>query len=265
MNLVSSDYACDCSVVTEQFRVHTGDMVARVFPEAVPDISTVASALADSSRAAMCAALMDGRAWTVGELGRYAGLARSTASEHVDVLVTHGLVHDIRQGRHRYIRLAGEDIARVVESLGVVARSPLPTPHSLSASRANANLREGRTCYQHLAGKLGVRLAEQLEEHEFIDSHCQVTNQGHRLFIQWGVPPKMLDTGRSCMDSTERRFHLAGPLGTGICKTLLDKEWLSRRGRTRAVRLTPAGRAALNDAGISLNGSRGLATSGVVM
>ena len=129
-----------------------------------------------------------------------------------------------------------------------------PTPHSLSASRANANLREGRTCYQHLAGKLGVRLAEQLEEHEFIDSHCQVTNQGHRLFIQWGVPPKMLDTGRSCMDSTERRFHLAGPLGTGICKTLLDKEWLSRRGRTRAVRLTPAGRAALNDAGISLNG-----------
>lgn len=138
MNLVSSDYACDCSVVTEQFRVHTGGMVARVFPEAVPDISTVASALADSSRAAMCAALMDGRAWTVGELGRYAGLARSTASEHVDVLVTHGLVHDIRQGRHRYIRLAGEDIARVVESLGVVARSPCPL---LTASARHGRMR----------------------------------------------------------------------------------------------------------------------------
>ena len=162
MNLVSSDCACDCSVVTEQFRVHTGGMVARVFPEAVPDISTVASALATRrGRPCVLRSWESGRAWTVGELGRYAGLARSTASEHVDVLVTHGLVHDIRQGRHRYIRLAGEDIARVVESLGVVARSPLPTPHSLSASRANANrsIVKAGTCYQHLAGKLGVRLA----------------------------------------------------------------------------------------------------------
>ncbi|MFC2640361.1 MAG: ArsR/SmtB family transcription factor [Propionibacterium acidifaciens] len=230
-----------------------GGLDARVFPEAVPDVSTVASALADPSRAAMCAALMDGRAWTVGELGGYAGLARSTASEHVDALVAHGLVRELRQGRHRYIRLAGEDIARVIESLGVVTGSSLPTPRSLGASRANANLRQGRTCYRHLAGRLGVLLAEQLEDRGLLDSHWQVTGRGRRLLTQWGVPAAMLGTGSPCMDSTERRFHLAGPLGTGLCTALLDRGWLSRTGRTRAVRLTPAGRAALDDAGISLD------------
>lgn len=228
-------------------------MGARVFPEAVPDVSAVASALADPSRAAMCAALMDGRAWTVGELGRYAGLARSTASEHVDALTAHGLVRELRQGRHCYIRLAGEDIARVIESLGVVAGSSLPTPRSLSASRANANLRAGRTCYRHLAGRLGVRLAEQLEDRGLIDPCWRVTGRGRRLLARWGVPAEMLDTGGPCMDATERRFHLAGPLGTGVCTALLDRGWLSRTGRTRAVRLTPAGRAALDDAGIRLD------------
>lgn len=226
-------------------------MVVRVFPEAVPDISAIAVALADASRAAMCAALMDDRAWTVGELGRYAGLARSTASEHVNMLVAHGIVHDIRQGRHRYIRLAGEDIAHVIESLGTVSRSDLPTPHSLTASRANTNLREGRTCYQHLAGKLGVSLVEQLQDRNYIDDRWQVTQRGCRLFTQWGIPITMLNTGRPCMDSIERRFHLAGTLGTGLCKTLLHKEWISRIDHTRAVRLTPAGRAALIDAGLA--------------
>lgn len=253
MDPVRPGCARDCSVGAEQSRAHTGGMGARVFPEAVPDVSAVASALADPSRAAMCAALMDGRAWTVGELGRYAGLARSTASEHVDALTAHGLVRELRQGRHRYIRLAGEDIARVIESLGVVTGSSLPTPRSLSASRANANLRAGRTCYRHLAGRLGVRLAEQLEDRGLIDPCWRVTGRGRRLLARWGVPAEMLDTGGPCMDATERRFHLAGPLGTGVCTALLDRGWLSRTGRTRAVRLTPAGRAALDDAGIRLD------------
>ncbi|WP_035809983.1 MULTISPECIES: ArsR/SmtB family transcription factor [Micrococcales] len=226
-------------------------MIVRVYPESVPDISATATALADASRAAMCAALMDGRAWTVGELGNYAGLARSTASEHVDALVAHGIVRDIRQGRHRYIRLAGEDVAHVIECLGALASSDLPTPHSLIASRANTNLREGRTCYQHLAGKLGVSLVEQLQDRDYIDSQWQVTRRGRRLFTQWGVPITMLTTGTPCMDSTERRFHLGGPFGTGLCKALLHREWVARIGRTRAVRLTATGREALIDAGLA--------------
>lgn len=209
----------------------------------------------------MCAALMDGRAWTVGELGRYAGLARSTASEHVDVLVLHGIAHDIRRGRHRYVHLAGDGMARVIESLGVMARSALPTPHSLNSSRANANLREGRTCYRHIAGRLGVRLAEQFMDRQLIDARWQATDQGRRLFAQWGVPASTLNAARPCMDSTERRFHLAGSPGTGICTVFLSRQWLARIGRTRAVRLTPTGRAALNDAGITLDDATGLPTA----
>ena len=121
-------------------------MSVRVFPEAVPDISVIAAALADRSRAAMCAALMDGRAWTVGELAAYTGLARSTASEHVGVLVGRGIAVDTRQGRHRYITLAGDDVARVIEELGALARNPLPTPPSLSAWTADRHLRQGRSC-----------------------------------------------------------------------------------------------------------------------
>lgn len=225
-------------------------MRERVFPEAVPDISSVAGALAEPSRAAMCAALMDGRAWTLGELGTYAGLARSTASEHVDVLVANDIANEVRQGRHRYIRLASEDIARVIESLGVVARSNLTTPHSLRASSANKRLREARTCYQHLAGHLGVTLTDRFQQRGLVDDHWQATDNGHRIFSTWGVPATMIDSATACMDSTERRFHLAGPLGTGICKTLLTKGWLIRIESTRAVRLTLAGQAALANSGV---------------
>ncbi len=230
-------------------------MSARVFPEALPDISTIATALADRSRAAMCAALMDGRAWTVGELAAYAGLARSTASEHVDVLVSRGIAVDARQGRHRYISLAGEDTARVIEGLGAAARSTLPTPPSLSAWTANKHLQQGRTCYRHLAGRLGVELTARLKDRDLIDPGWQLTRSGEELLTAWGVP---LGAGRAgrltapCMDSTERRLHLAGPLGAAICQTLLARGWVERLGATRAVRLTPAGRAVFDDAGLAV-------------
>ena len=230
-------------------------MLSRTFPEAVPDISAIATVLADRSRAAMCAALMDGRAWTVGELGAYAGLARSTATEHVGVLVGRGIAVDTRQGRHRYISLAGDDIARVIEALGVVTEDTLPTPPSLSAWTANKHLQQGRTCYRHLAGRLGVELTARLKDRDLIDPGWQLTRSGEELLTAWGVP---LGAGRAgrltapCMDSTERRLHLAGPLGAAICQTLLARGWVERLGATRAVRLTPAGRAVFDDAGLAV-------------
>ena len=229
-------------------------MSVRVFPEAGPDISVIAAALADRSRAAMCAALMDGRAWTVGELAAYTGLARSTASEHVGVLVGRGIAVDTRQGRHRYITLAGGDVARVIEELGALARNPLPTPPSLSAWTADRHLRQGRTCYKHLAGRLGVELAARLEDHDLIGTGWQLTRSGEDLLAAWGV----LRAGEAerlavpCMDSTERRFHLAGPLGAEICRTFFSRGWVERLGATRAVRLTPAGRAVLDTAGLAV-------------
>ena len=105
-------------------------MNQRVLPEALPDVSRAAAAMADPTRAAMCAALMDGRAWTPGELGRYAGVARSTASEHVSVLVARGLASEIRQGRHRYVMLAGEEVAGLLERLAALDERTFPTPPS---------------------------------------------------------------------------------------------------------------------------------------
>ena len=230
-------------------------MSARVFPEALPDISTIATALADRSRAAMCAALMDGRAWTVGELAAYAELARSTASEHVSILVGCGIAVDTRQGRHRYISLANEDTARAIESLGAAARSTLPTPPSLGAWTASKRLRQGRTCYRHLAGRLGVELTARLTDCALINPGWQLTRSREELLTAWGTP---LGASRDerlaapCMDSTERRFHLAGPLGTAICQTLLSRRWVERLGAAHAVRLTPAGRAVLDDAGLAV-------------
>ena len=222
----------------------------RLFPEAVPDVAGTAAALADPSRAAMCAALMDGRAWTVGELGSYAGVARSTASEHVDVLAAGCLVTRVRQGRHCYVVLSGPEAARVIEAMGVMAASTLPTARSLNAWTANRRLLAARTCYRHLAGRLGVGLAEQLRECGYLDSLCQLTAPGKALLIGWGLSEPPHAPGEACMDSTERRFHLGGRLGTAVTEVLFRRDWIARIERTRAVKVTEAGREALAQAGL---------------
>jgi len=222
----------------------------RFFPEAVPDIAGTAAALADPSRAAMCAALMDGRAWTVGELGSYAGIARSTASEHVDVLAASDLVTRVRQGRHCYVTLSGPGAARVIEALGVMSASVLSTAHSLNAWTANKRLLAARTCYRHLAGRLGVSLAEHLQERGHLDSSWRLTDSGGDLLATWGLEKPLRSRGEACMDSTERRFHLGGPLGTALTQALFDRAWIARIGRSRAVKVTEAGREALAQAGL---------------
>ena len=179
------------------------------------------------------------RSWTA-ELGAYAGLARSTATEHVGVLVGRGIAVDTRQGRHRYISLAGDDIARVIEALGVVTEDTLPTPPSLNAWTANKQLRQGRTCYKHLAGRLGVGLTARFRARGLVDRNWRLTRNGEELLTTWGVLPGESSTENlvtPCMDSTERRFHLAGPLGTAICRIFFSRGWLERLGATRAVRL----------------------------
>ncbi|MFC2472510.1 winged helix-turn-helix transcriptional regulator [Actinomyces sp. oral taxon 169] len=223
----------------------------RFFPEAVPDVAGTAAALADRSRAAMCAALMDGRAWTVGELGSYAGVARSTASEHVDVLEAHGLITRVRQGRHCYITISGPETARVVEALGAMSASVLPTAHSLSAWTANKRLLTARTCYRHLAGRLGVSLAKHLQERGHLDPSWRLTDSGGDLLATWGLEKPRRARGEACMDSTERQFHLGGPLGTALTQAFFDRAWITRIGRTRAVKVTAAGREALAQAGLA--------------
>src|SRR4051794_9051183 len=128
-----------------------------------PQIAIVAGALADRTRASFCLALLDGRAWTAGELARHAGVARSTASEHLDRLVAAGLVSEEHQGRNRYVRLADDEVAELVEHLG--ARAPGQAPvSSLRAASARDAVARARTCYDHLAGRLGGALTDAMAD-----------------------------------------------------------------------------------------------------
>lgn len=143
----------------------------------------VAKLLADDTRAAICLALMDGRAWTAGELARHAGVAASTATEHLSKLVDGGLLLEERQGRHRYVRLAGADVAKLIEDMTLFMAKPAPVQSSLRAHRASKALAYARTCYDHMAGHLGVAITGSLIQRGLLDDlELTLTEQGRSWF-----------------------------------------------------------------------------------
>jgi DNA-binding transcriptional ArsR family regulator len=216
-------------------------------------LADLAGLLADRTRAGFCLALLDGRAWTASELARHAGVAASTASEHLDRLVAGGLLTERRQGRHRYLQLAGHQIAELVEDLAVAARPPREPVRSLRAANASAALASARTCYDHLAGRLGVAITDAMTGAGLLDRDggFAITEAGMTwLTATVGVDRATLRATRrplvrSCLDWTERRTHLGGAAGAQICRYFLDRGWVRRVGPSRAVRLTPPGEAAL--------------------
>ncbi|MFC5926637.1 ArsR/SmtB family transcription factor [Micromonospora vulcania] len=214
-------------------------------------MAELAALLADGTRAGICLALLDDRAWTAGELARRAGVAPSTASDHLTRLVRGGLLVEERQGRHRYLRLAGPSVAQLIEDLaGHVPAQPAPAG-SLRAASASAALAYARTCYDHLAGRLGVLLYDALVADGRLDrtSGLALTPDGWAWAAELGVPVDVLRTARrpvvrDCLDWTERRPHLAGSLGAALCRRFAELGWTTP-GTGRAVRLTPTGRSAL--------------------
>ncbi|MFF1502801.1 ArsR/SmtB family transcription factor [Streptomyces sp. NPDC058316] len=219
---------------------------------AAPRLAALAALLADETRATFCLALLDGRAWTAGELARHASVAPSTASEHLGKLVAGGLLAEERQGRHRYLRLADERTAHLVEDLAaqVVPGSAAERPRSLSASGAGSALARGRTCYDHLAGRIGIAIADAMTERGLLeqDTGFALTDDGVAWFGARGIalePRTRRPLVRSCLDWTERRPHLAGVAGAALCRHVLDSGWCVRIGSGRAVKATPAGERAL--------------------
>jgi DNA-binding transcriptional ArsR family regulator len=213
-------------------------------------VSTFAGLLADTSRAAMCIALLDGRAWTASELAAYAGVGRPTASSHLNQLVEAGLVTELRQGRHRYLRLASAELAELVEHVAAVAGRPAAA-RSLRAVGVAEDLARARTCYDHLAGTLGVQLFDAMVASGLLcaASGLRVTAAGRTWFTEL-AGPEALRTGsrplvRACLDWTERRTHLAGSLGAALYQQLVDRGWVLSRPGSRAVRLTVDGEFAL--------------------
>ncbi|MEU6394265.1 winged helix-turn-helix domain-containing protein [Streptomyces sp. NPDC046939] len=211
-------------------------------------VAALATLIADETRAAMLLALLDGRAWTAGELARHAGVAASTASEHLGKLVSGGLLAEERQGRHRYLRLADAGAAQLVEGFAAYA---VPgggeRPPTLRASSARDAMARGRTCYDHLAGRLGIAVTEGLAGRGFlrVETGFSLTEAGVCWFRGLGEPG-VLGKGRrplarGCLDWTERRLHLAGVAGAVLCRRALASGWVERIGSERAVRVTGVG------------------------
>lgn len=217
-----------------------------------PDLARLAGLLADETRAAICLALLGGQAWTAGELARHAGVAPATATGHLHKLVRGGLLTERRQGRHRYVQLAGPQVAQLVEDLAAYAGPGVaPAARGLRAVTASAALARGRTCYDHLAGRLGVAVTDALSRTGRLDTTAgfALTRAGRdwlqTLAPALPQPASRRPLARGCLDWTERREHLAGVAGAQICRVVLDRGWVARVGTGRAVRVTPAGCGAL--------------------
>lgn len=215
------------------------------------NIATPAALIGDPTRAAMLQALQDGRAQPASALAWAAGVTAQAASNHLSKLVDGGLLAVEREGRHRYYRLASAEVAHAIEALSVLA-TPVRSLEAPRSPQARA-LRDARCCYGHLAGRLGVRVCEALVARDFIrpeaDKLYAVTPHGRRWFEDLGVDVAALRSprgvARQCLDWTERRHHLAGPLGVRMLAAMTARGWFVLEAKGRAVRVTAEGERAL--------------------
>jgi DNA-binding transcriptional ArsR family regulator len=222
------------------------------------DIAAAAALVAEPARSAMLQALMDGGALPSGELARRAQVAASTASEHLKRLLAGGfVVREVAGREHRY-RLATPAVAETLESLARVAA--LGRVRSLrGANRAEA-LCTARTCYDHIAGRLGVGLTETLVVRGVLverDDSYEVTDSGERLLAELGVDvaaarEQRRSFARACLDWSERRPHVAGALGAALADALLARAWVLRRPADRGLQITAIGRSELARLGVGL-------------
>jgi DNA-binding transcriptional ArsR family regulator len=221
------------------------------------DIASAAALIADSTRAAILRALLPDRPLAAGELARLAGVSAATASFHLAKLLEGGLITVIRQGRHRYYRLAGHEVAAALEALGLI--SPGLPVRSLRQSREAAALAEARTCYDHLAGRAGVELMDGLLRRGLLEeksgrtdrgdtsSHrFEVTGAGARELGSFGLNLLQIRRSRrhfagTCIDWTQRRGHLNGALAAAITSRMFELGWIEHGQRRRSVRVTPVG------------------------
>ena len=214
----------------------------------------VAAMAGDPARAAMLHALMDGRALTASELARIAGVAPQTASGHLARMTETGLLAVAKQGRHRYHRLASTGVAHMIEGIMRVASELQPPRKHLSVGPRDAALRHARTCYDHLAGHLGVSLSDALTAAGYAELSAEsgvITTRGLAFLAAIGIDVSAMRECRGvksgrllcrpCLDWSERRTHLAGVVGAALCAHSFAEGFVRRIDGTRAVQITPKG------------------------
>jgi DNA-binding transcriptional ArsR family regulator len=216
-----------------------------------PNVGEIGALLGDHARAAMLLALLDGGALPASELAFRGGVSPQAASAHLAKLVAGGLLCASAEGRQRLFRLASSDVAHALEAVAAVAQPARVV--ALSQSTALQRLREARSCYDHLAGRLGVAVTDGLVARGAIrlaNGAYTVTRGGQRLFAELDVDvtqarAKRRSFARACTDWTERRPHLGGSLGAGIRDRFLAAGWVQRNAHDRSLRITDTGRTEL--------------------
>lgn len=216
-----------------------------------PDIAPVATLFAEPVRAAIMYALLGGGELPAGDLALRAGASPQAASAHLAKLVAAGLLAARTAGRQRFFRLASPAVGTAMEALAAIA--PPVRVRALAQDSAMRRLREARSCYDHLAGRIGVAVTDRLAERSFVrrnGSAFTVTPTGRRFFASLGIDVAAVSEqrrtfARACMDWTERKPHVAGALGASLLDRLLAHQWLERNARDRALRVTSLGRTEL--------------------
>ena len=228
---------------------------------AAANMVEVAALVGDTARATMLAALMGGEALTGSELAFLARVSRPTASEHLAKLVAARLLIVSKKRRFNYYRIASPLVAQMLESMIAVASIEVPPRHQ-PRSPQDERLRFARTCYDHLAGRLGVAIADALVVNGRVvldDDGGEVTEAGRRFFCDFGLDLSANARSRRifcrpCLDWSERRYHVAGLVGAAMCARCLELGWLARERDSRALRITSAGDTGLHEMfGMTLN------------
>ena len=212
-----------------------------------PTIANIAALIGDPARANILMALMDGRALSVSELARCAGVTIQTTSNHLSQLKAGNLLTAEKQGRHRYFRLSSNQVAHALESLMGLAQ--IAGAKRFRTGPKDEALREARLCYDHLAGTQGVMLFESLLKHCFIEGkqNPSITRKGEIFFTKWGInigelKQKKRPLCRTCLDWSERRHHLSGALGAAILDHFVAQKWIKPVSDSRALIFSPSGR-----------------------
>ncbi|WP_266156365.1 ArsR/SmtB family transcription factor [Dyella silvatica] len=219
-------------------------------------LAELGALLAEPARAAMLLALADGSARPAGELAHAAGVGAATASAHLKRLLEGGLLAVHVQGRHRYYRLASDEVAALLEAMAL-PRTAKSMPHATGSDLA---LRRARSCYRHMAGELGVALCDALLGRGYLHTESvglRLSPQGAEAFMQAGLEQapavKLLGlSGRSCLDWSERRLHVGGPLGVAMMTAMLDAGWLRRAASGRVLVPSADGLRRLSGLGVRI-------------
>lgn len=224
--------------------------------DVTPNIARIAALLSDQARTKMIWLLIDGTTRPAGELAYAAGVSAQSASGHLTKLAEGGLLLVEQIGRHRYYRLASTDVARAVEALAscsVAIDVRMPPKPALLRTMSSEFL-HARTCYDHLAGELAVRILAAMVDQGWLmrkrDDYV-VTESGEKGFMSMGINVSEIHDqrrafARSCVDLTERKSHLGGALGAALLQAFIDNGWILRSPKSRTVSITPKGRNAFD-------------------